>query len=497
MCLRKGIGVAASAGLLVLGLALPEPGWTRDRDTKSADCNANGVPDESEFPDSFRRLGDLPGGAFMSEASAISADGSVVVGKSAVSTYGEEAFRWTTREGMVALGLLPSAAGSAASDVSADGAVIVGTVYGGWFGIGVAFHWTGGTGIAPLGHLPQGDMLYSATAPAVSADGALVVGGDCVSAFSPVHCQAYRWTHDEGMIDLGHVIEGFFESTATAIAADGSIVGSVEVGDGHCDCIATGVCGGMHDAFRWTGSDGMTALGLPPTGCNGSEINDLSSDGTILVGTSGVDEAFFWTAESGMVLLGDLPGGPVRSAAKAISGDGTVVVGNRWSAAGTEAFIWDAADGMRSLCTVLTGRYGLDLSGWHLTSANDISADGRHIVGSGVNPDGHTEGWIATLPAVDSDGDGVVGVCDACDHSISEETLSIGGCETGIANGTGADGCTLADALATTCSAGTTGRARGELVACVAHLAEGWREAGRIDRDEAGRLVACAGRTPK
>jgi hypothetical protein len=41
---------------------------------------------------------------------------------------------------------------------------------------------------------------------------------------------------------------------------------------------------------------------------------------------------------------------------------------------------------------------GLDLAGWTLTSAEGISADGLTIVGTGVNPAGNQEAWMATIP---------------------------------------------------------------------------------------------------
>jgi hypothetical protein len=50
---------------------------------------------------------------------------------------------------------------------------------------------------------------------------------------------------------------------------------------------------------------------------------------------------------------------------------------------------------MRNLRNVLEDDFGLDLSGWTLTEATGISADGRTIVGYGVNPSGDQEGWIA------------------------------------------------------------------------------------------------------
>ncbi len=53
---------------------------------------------------------------------------------------------------------------------------------------------------------------------------------------------------------------------------------------------------------------------------------------------------------------------------------------------------------MRSLHDMLTDDFGLDLTGWTLSEAWNISDDGLTIVGYGNNPDGYTEAWIATVP---------------------------------------------------------------------------------------------------
>jgi uncharacterized membrane protein len=102
-----------------------------------------------------------------------------------------------------------------------------------------------------------------------------------------------------------------------------------------------------------------------------------------------------------MVGLGDLSGGSFESGAFAVSGDGSTVVGYGNDAEGRSAFIWDPANGMRSLRDVLTSEYGLDLTGWTLSTANDISLDGKTIVGSGWNVD-HYEAWVATIPEPNS-----------------------------------------------------------------------------------------------
>jgi probable HAF family extracellular repeat protein len=169
----------------------------------------------------------------------------------------------------------------------------------------------------------------------------------------------------------------------------------------------------------------MIGLGDLPGGGLVSSASDVSPDGRVVVGegTSALgQEAFLWTQNGGIVGLGDLPDGNFFSTALAVSANGALVVGQGSSAAGYEAFIWDASRGMRSLRNVLINDFGLgsSLAGWTLTAANDISADGQFIVGSGINPDGNQEAWLARLtsePAFPGDfnNDGAV---DAADHVV-------------------------------------------------------------------------------
>lgn len=101
----------------------------------------------------FMGLGDLVGGEVRSEANAISADGTTVVGESQ-SVHGLEAFYWTQQSGMVGLGDL--AGGdfwSAANAVSSDGFIIAGEAFSSAIGF-EAFRWTPKTGMVGLGDLP-------------------------------------------------------------------------------------------------------------------------------------------------------------------------------------------------------------------------------------------------------------------------------------------------------------------------------------------------------
>ncbi len=56
---------------------------------------------------------------------------------------------------------------------------------------------------------------------------------------------------------------------------------------------------------------------------------------------------------------------------------------------------------------------GVDLAGWTLTTAYDVTPDGETFVGVGINPLGQTEGWIASirsLPRAPTCGDQVATV---------------------------------------------------------------------------------------
>jgi len=53
---------------------------------------------------------------------------------------------------------------------------------------------------------------------------------------------------------------------------------------------------------------------------------------------------------------------------------------------------------MRYLEDVLVDDYGIDITGWQLTTVEGISADGTVIAGWGGNPDGYSEAWMVIIP---------------------------------------------------------------------------------------------------
>jgi probable HAF family extracellular repeat protein len=192
------------------------------------------------------------------------------------------------------------------------------------------------------------------------------------------------------MVGLGFLPTGGDSSIAWDVSGDGStVVGENRVGTDS-------------RAFRWTSGGGMAAIGDLAGGATGSSAKGISSSGAAIVGWSFSEngrEAFRWTSAGGMVGLGDIPGGGFESIAEAVSADGSVVVGAGFADSGLEAFIWDANGGMRNLRSALMNDYGLQLTGWRLTSARGVSADGLTIVGDGVNPESNLEAWMVKLPA--------------------------------------------------------------------------------------------------
>jgi len=339
---------------------------------------------------SFRGLGDLPGGGFLSVAMGVSSNGQVVVGYSS-SANGTEGVRWTPTNGLVGLGDLPGGTfSSAANAISPEGTVIVGV--GRSASGGEAFRWTEATGMVGLGDLPG--SAFNSTAYGVSADGKVIVGIG-VSTLSGTRQEAFRWTSTNGMVALGDLPGGNYTSQAWAVSADGTVI----VGSSSSSNATAAVA----EAFRWTVATGMVALGDFLNGNFNSIAYGISADGSVIVGRGysgafddNTHEAFSWKSDTDLIHLG-FTSCSDWSIAHAASADGSVIVGDPESNRGDCAFIWDAQHGMRNLHEVLTNEYELQLTGWQLSGARGISADGTVIVGFGTNPTGQTEGWIADL----------------------------------------------------------------------------------------------------
>lgn len=309
----------------------------------------------------FQGVGDLTGGEFYSIAYGVSAEGSVVVGSSR-SDLGTEMFRWESGV-MTGLGL-----GWAVS-VSGDGEIVVGNYSG------EAYRWTAQGGMQGLGGLYDNN---DSAANAISTDGLVIVGSGSTGMIN-FPTEAFHWTTLQGMQGLG-----FLDTSESnwSYAYDVSVDGSVVVGYCHHRIPTVDE---YDEAFIWTLSNGMTRIGM-------GKAYAVSDDGEVIIGISAGEIVFRWTDETGMVDLGY--SGTVAD----ISANGSIIVGSSFSPSGSRAYVWNAAHGHRHLHDVLENEFGVDITGWTLTSANGISADGTTIVGRGENPNGDEEGWIAFVP---------------------------------------------------------------------------------------------------
>jgi len=377
----------------------------------------------------FQGLGDLPGGQFFSVATDISANGGTIVGYSSSSNTipGRfEAFRWTAT-GMVGIGDLPGGEfNSQAFAVSANGSVITGRATSTTPG-SEAFRWTQAGGMQGLGHLgvQQGEFAATSFGEDISADGSVIVGRSPSLSAPVLNHEAFRWVdlNGNGLVDANEKLNsnpgfglgdlpglGGFRSEAFGVSADGSIVVGLSVS-------------GVGEAFRWTQAGGMVGLGfLPNATFLTSQARGVSDDGLVVVGDSNPgNTACRWTPTTGIAALGVLPG-HTQSIALAASADGSVIVGRSGSSG---AFVWDANNGIRDLKATLENEFGLDLTGWTLTSAEGVSADGLTIVGGGQNPSGNFEAFRARLVLPDDDGDGVSNSQDQCPSTPPDEVDNV------------------------------------------------------------------------
>lgn len=331
----------------------------------------------------FTALGHLSGDS-TSIASAISADGTVVVGTSYSTTGKSQAFRWTASGGMTGLGILSGGTLSTANGVSADGSVIVGgTDASDSAGNQIPFIWKASQGMAPISVAGSG---FACSANGASSDGSVVVGV-CANATQ----FAFRWTAATGMTGLGQSFGSgpFPKYLAQAVSADGSkIVGTVFLSTGR------------YAPTVWAAPDTASLLGANLTNPAGG-ATAVSRDGSVVAGysldASAGQHAFRWTSQGGMIGL-DVAASFTQSTVWAMSGDGSVIVGSANQPAAETATLWNLQHGTRTLDVVLRDDYQTAVpAGWKLTRALGISADGSTLVGYGTNPAGLPEGWVLKL----------------------------------------------------------------------------------------------------
>jgi len=374
-----------------------------------------------------------------SEATGVNSDGSVVVGLASINGNGGfengnggfqfEAFRWTAATGMVGLGFLdPSLILplSSASAVDADGDVVVGSSLSADGSHIEPFRWTTAGGMVGLGWVNGGGGDPFGDAEAVDGDGSIIVGFSTDNTGQQV---AFRWASsgpNAGMKSLpalltaaGVDMSGITETNAVGISADGQfialegypgsdpeegfVVRYIDGGPG-IPTLTTPVLDlpappAPRTAFAATPTTGFQTIAPLAGGGQFVVANKISGDGTTVVGRSsytetGLSEAFLWTAAGGTQGLGFLTPGNPLSTAFGVDSDGGVVVGDSNNSTTNvdlvEAFRWTAATGMQPL-GYLAGATILS------SEAIGVSSDGSVIVGSSYDSVGREQAfrWTA------------------------------------------------------------------------------------------------------
>ncbi len=343
----------------------------------------------------FMGLGDLAGGEYRSSAwGVVSAYGTAVAVGDSDSLLGHpEAFRWTQPTDMEGLGFLTRGLNvSSATAVSADGSVIVGwSIPPTWPWFSQAVRWVNDQ-ITALDCLPGDD---GGKATAVSSDGLFIVGWSEGPGTPTTRKEAILW-HPMGFSPLGF-IGNDNRSVAHGVYWSGTAI-TVVGWSGTADASRC-------EAFRLELPGSPQGLGFLP-GADESTATAISPDGVVIVGYSG-SEACRWTEDGGswpINGLGFFEGGESVAWAVANPGGEPVIVGTSDTNPDPEitdrrAFIWDPTNKMRHLKDVLVNAGVPNLTDWTLVEATGISEDGTIVVGNGINPSRNEEAWIASLLA--------------------------------------------------------------------------------------------------
>lgn len=311
---------------------------------------------------------------------AVSADGSVVVGTCSASGIGN--WRWTKGQ-LLSLGL----GSSFDVGLSGDGGTALA------FANPSSYRWTPSqVEVLPLFGSSPVDQISIATGS--SNNGSTIVGYS--AGFG---ARAIVWKVHATGISTVYQLDPFlpFVNTANAVSADGRrVAGTVsESSNNFSVCLWD-----LDDAGNLIGRTILT----PGSSLTFADDLSISADGGTVTGmvvVSGKQRAYRWNAAEGIQFLApdDTQGWP-----QGLSGDGQMIVGSHMfptSEPGNptgqvdRAFLWTASTGVVDL-NVYLPTLGVSLGDWTLRSATGISADGRTIVGVGSNSSGVGRGWIYT-----------------------------------------------------------------------------------------------------
>jgi hypothetical protein len=349
-----------------------------------------------------------PGGVGSTRARAVSADGTVVIAEVTVpfgATNVTKAFVWSVLDGS-RLVPLPSALRSDVNVVplaiSGDGTHWAGVFFGSaatdppmpiagptvgamMLEPNLLEQTTGNAGLP----LPMGAI--NGFAVAMTGDGSRAVGR-FTDATNTLH--GIRW-NDQGMaLPFVSPFAQGAPTTAGAVTRDGTIAAGT-------------ASDGMGNLFvNFWAEAGATAPGMvrTMTGISDIEVHAMSENARYTVGTyrDTAGSNFAFVTDSTRFIPFTMTSMPVppRGNAWDVSDDGAFIAGDvdgsMAGMPGMVAVIWKPDGTFRPVVDILRD-FRVTPAGWVLQSALGISADGRVVVGQGVDPMGTQRGFIARL----------------------------------------------------------------------------------------------------
>jgi uncharacterized membrane protein len=347
--------------------------------------NAEGgfVPFRWTRADGIEAIGE-EGGGVAASAVAVSADGSVVLG-----SRGQEVFRWTRALGAVTI-VEPFDGDDAVSplELSADGTTVLGRSYRSDNTAERLFVWTEDSGTRAVENLP-GFVWCPVMTTRISRSKGLVAGGACRDG---TQIQPFLWAGQDRLAALGptDALGGKTPFDLVAVTADGAVA----VGN-------TFDVGTEGRAYRWTEANGWELIELPQ-GYTSSGLDSspevMSEDGSVVVGSLGgiTSHAFLWSERAGAIVLSPLEGHDT-SIGRFVSADGSVATGT--SSLGTEdsAAVYWRADGVPHRLADELAAGGVDLGGGAISPWAMPTALG--FLGSGSKDEvSDSLFWRAQLP---------------------------------------------------------------------------------------------------
>ena len=314
----------------------------------------------------------------------VSGNGLTSVGRTTIGPGLMDAFM-LVGSNYIALNPLVGHQNAVATAISADGTLVVGfSIDGSAFNQAVSWNGNAATLLDT-----NAEFMFS-EATAVSANGGTIVGW----GFSNINFieEAFFYRNNT-LTNIGVAFGSpFVASKATGVSADGAVIVGTR-GDNFST--PTTLQGFIHTSGGVTAVDAPT--GIAAFGTNGltlTQLTGISGDGAVVIGFAssslnsrplGNEQAFKYVrAGSTYQALGTLSGGN-WSIARAVNGDGSVIVGQADNAAGDfEAFVHQNG--------TMTG-LGL-LPGGSSSNATGVSSDGTVIVGYADAGSGRTHAFV-------------------------------------------------------------------------------------------------------